>query len=75
MALGRICAKRFRAMIKFLTEEVRMRFHELPVDRQREFQDLAERQIVTILFVEYDGESSEVSVRIDEKLNHIGSGV
>lgn len=57
-------------MIRFLNEDVRQRYHELPVDRQREFERLAERKIVTILFVEMDENGiSEVSIRIDEKFH------
>lgn len=57
-------------MIKFLTEDVRLRFHELSVDRQRELQSFAEKNDITILFVmiEENG-TSEIAIRIDEKFD------
>lgn len=59
-------------MINFLNEDVRQRFHELPIDRQMELQKFArDVKPLTILFVmlNEDG-TSEISIRIDEKINH-----
>lgn len=58
-------------MIKFLTPEIREVFHQLPLDKQREFNDLAETLLVRghSLFVEWVAlEELEVIFRIDEKL-------
>lgn len=60
-------------MIKFLNEDVRLKFHELPIDRQRELQSFGEKNDITILFVMIEENGiSEVSIRIDEKLNDPG---
>ena len=63
-------------MIDFLTEDVRTAFHLLPVDRQREWCEIAERyfikgQQLQILFVENNEDGLEVSIRVNEKFNLI----
>lgn len=58
-------------MIRFLNEDVRVRFHNLPVDTQREWLALAAKHDLTVLFVD-DSDGLEISVRIDEKLNPVG---
>lgn len=56
-------------MISFLDEEMRLRFHELPIDKQLEWQSLADHYPagITILFVEQGDGGLEVSVRINEE--------
>lgn len=61
-------------MISFLDEETRIRFHELPVDKQRDWQEMAERYFrkgksLVVLYVEGCADGTlEVSIRIDEKI-------
>lgn len=61
-------------MISFLSDEVRLRFHSLPVDQQQEWEAMAQAmkhlgRHVVVLFV--DDELSEVSVRIDDQVDTV----
>jgi hypothetical protein len=61
-------------MIDFLNEDVRSAFHLLPVDKQREWNEIAERyalrgQQLQILFVENGEDGLEVSIRVNEKFH------
>lgn len=63
-------------MIDFLTEEVRASFHNLPIDRQRDWLEVAERyikrgQVLQILFIEDSPEGLEVSIRVNQKFNPV----
>lgn len=66
-------------MIKFISEDVRLLFHSLPVEKQGEWIDVAagyekRGQNLTVLFVDQEEDGTlEVSVRIDKKL-HIVPG-
>ena len=63
-------------MIKFLTEEIRIQFHRLPLDRQREVMIqadglfLLEGKSLTVLFA--DAETLELTVRVEEKPHVVG---
>lgn len=57
-------------MIKFLTEEIRVQFHLLSLERQRGIMNhardlLGEGKTLTVTFA--DSETSELSVRIDDE--------
>ena len=59
-------------MINFLNDSVRLEFHKLPIDRQREIQEIcgnlqeATGKTYTVLFVDIvDDKTSEISIRID----------
>lgn len=62
-------------MIKFSSEAVRTAFHSLPLDKQREWQMIAERFLakgksLTIHFIEMDSHGRlEASIRIDDEFN------
>lgn len=61
-------------MIDFLTNEVREEFHKLPIDKQREWNEISERyllkgQVLQILFVEDGPEGLEVSIRVNKKFD------
>lgn len=61
-------------MIEFLTPDVELRFHNLPIDRQREWQDMADRylkrgQVLQILFVDQTEDALEVSIRVNKKFD------
>lgn len=61
-------------MLEFLNEDIRTRFHLLPIDEQMSLQDIADRcfsygKVVTILFVDVEPGSSETSIRINKKFN------
>jgi hypothetical protein len=60
--------------VKFLSEDVRVRFHELTIDQQLEwlkFESNLQDDDLTILFVD-NSEGLEISIRIDRKLNKSG---
>lgn len=63
-------------MIKFSNEEVRQRFHELPLEKQSDWNAVAEMHFnrgfqLHILFVERDENGTlEISIRVDEKFNN-----
>lgn len=61
-------------MIDFLTPEVELRFHTLPIDKQREWLDQAERYLerglqLQILFVEQNDDGLEVAIRVNKKFD------
>ena len=61
-------------MILFSSDEVRQRFHELPIERQSEWTDVAEGYLkrgfqLRILFIEQTPEALEVSIRVDKKFD------
>jgi hypothetical protein len=61
-------------MIDFLTPEVELRFHALPIDKQREWLDQAERYLerglqLQILFVEQSDDGLEVAIRVNKKFD------
>ena len=61
-------------MINFLTPEVELAFHQLPIDRQREWLDQAERYLargmqLEILFVEQTDDGLEVAIRVNKKFD------
>lgn len=61
-------------MIEFLNPEVELRFHSLPVEKQREWQDMADRYlkkgcVLKILFVDQSEQGLEVSIRVDKKFD------
>lgn len=61
-------------MIRFLNEDIRLRFHCLPIDRQRDWETVAsvyehKGYRLTITYVEQDERTLEVSIRIDEELD------
>lgn len=63
-------------MIRFLTEEIRVQFHLLPLERQRQIHLQADSLLeqgksLTVLFA--CAETSELSVRIDEEFNGVRS--
>jgi hypothetical protein len=62
-------------MISFLNEDVRTRFHCLPIERQRDWETLGAvyehkgfRLVIT--FIESEKDWLEVSVRIDKQFDH-----
>lgn len=59
-------------MIRFLTEEIRIQFHLLPLERQRQIHLQADSLLeqgktLTILFA--CAETSQIAVRIDEEFH------
>lgn len=64
-------------MVRFLSEHVRTEFHLLPLSRQMEVTEAAERLaveglITVVLFVERETDgSSEISIRIDKEFDPV----
>lgn len=61
-------------MIEFLNNSVRALFHELPLEKQKEWYEVAEGfsargHTLKVLFVENTPQGLEVSIRIDQKLD------
>ena len=59
-------------MIEFISEEVRLQYHMLPIDKQADVEHAArtllpQGKIVTVTFA--DAETSEVVIRVDEKFD------
>lgn len=62
-------------MIEFINEQIRGEFHLLPIEKQQEWLEFAEGQarhgfFVTILYIENNTNTLEVSIRIGRKFNH-----
>lgn len=62
-------------MLKFRNEDVRGEFHLLPLSKQKEFTEMAERfskkgMNLTIMFIDHYGpQTLEVSIRINDNLH------
>lgn len=61
-------------MIRFLNEDIRTRFHCLPLEKQQDWETVAAAYEhkgfqLTVTFVEAEGTTLEVSVRIDKEFN------
>ena len=52
-------------MIEFISEDIREKFHLLPIDKQREIAGFAHGRIITLLFIDYYDGALEVSIRIN----------
>lgn len=50
-------------MLAFLSPEIQMEFHRLPLERQRDVIQAAEGTSLLVLFV--DSETLEIAVRVD----------
>jgi len=61
-------------MIHFLNEDIRTRFHCIPIERQRDWETVAavyehKGYRLMITFIEAEGPTLEVSIRIDKELD------